>query len=77
MANNRMPPTKQPGVAVAQSGNAMVEASEWPNPNVGEMEKRLHFSQIEAPSFPFERRQVAGATPKAFLKARENAASES
>jgi hypothetical protein len=25
----------------------------------------------------FERRQVAGATPKAFLKARENAASES
>jgi hypothetical protein len=27
--------------------------------------------------YPFERRHVAGATLKAFLKARENAASES
>jgi hypothetical protein len=29
-----------------------------------------------AGSYPFERRQVAGAVPNAFLKAREKAASE-
>ena len=29
-----------------------------------------------AVAYPFERRHVAGAVPKAFLKARENAASE-